>query len=335
MDLNLVILISILIVLVLSIILSLLIFKRIKLFFIHLEEHLLSSGFASIEKSVNQKMEQVDRQLESLKSTLMSTLEKSAAQNREQADRKLESMKSTLKEGIAKLENDYVQSSLFVGDKASRASILDQLIRPVKNDWDQPGKHRICLPDSGFTLPGYYGIFSMWFEEFEMLSRYANQGKTYLEVGSLTGATAAYFAKNNRHLKITCIDAFQPGHGTQEGVKAIFLKNMALIPNDGQVTLMEGKAEDLMPTLPEKSFDCILVDGNHSYEAVTQDAVNAYRLVRPFGHILFHDYGFIDEVTQAVDEFIARAGNVTMVEQQTSLLAVLVPDEKKPLWEEK
>ncbi len=50
-------------------------------------------------------------------------------------------------------------------------------------------------------------------------------------------------------------------------------------------------------------FDFILIDGCHTYEYALADTCNALRVVRPGGVIVWHDYGMLEDVSRAVDEF--------------------------------
>ena len=50
-------------------------------------------------------------------------------------------------------------------------------------------------------------------------------------------------------------------------------------------------------------FDLILIDGCHSYEYAVSDTRNALRVLRPGGAIVWHDYGMLEDVSRAVDEY--------------------------------
>jgi len=52
-------------------------------------------------------------------------------------------------------------------------------------------------------------------------------------------------------------------------------------------------------------FDLVFVDACHEYPYVKSDSINAMKQVRPGGTVLWHDYGFIADVSKAVDE-VAR-----------------------------
>lgn len=52
-------------------------------------------------------------------------------------------------------------------------------------------------------------------------------------------------------------------------------------------------------------FDLIFIDGGHDFECVMRDSENAFRHVAPGGAIFWHDYGFILDVSQAIDSLKA------------------------------
>lgn len=240
--------------------------------------------------------------------------------NMEQIPRQLTEQRQLLGELLEVLE--------FREDRES-VELLKQLVRKYPK-WGAPASRRICLPRAGFSLPGYYGAYSMWPEELEMLSRHAGKGTSYLEVGSLTGATAAYLARAHSHLKITCVDLFAAGHSTQGGIKEVFLKNQSLAAETNPISLLEGASSAILPELAEDSFDCILIDADHAYDAVAEDARNAYRLAKPGGILFFHDYGYVEDTTRAVDGFRFEFGALPILEQQSGLAAIQVPASKDP-----
>lgn len=54
-------------------------------------------------------------------------------------------------------------------------------------------------------------------------------------------------------------------------------------------------------------FDLIFIDGGHDFECVKSDTENAFKNLAPGGAIFWHDYGFILDVSQAVDAAAASA----------------------------
>jgi hypothetical protein len=58
----------------------------------------------------------------------------------------------------------------------------------------------------------------------------------------------------------------------------------------GRVQLHQGDSSTLLGALPDQSFDFIYIDGDHSYEGVTRDLVQAARKIKDDGWIVCNDY---------------------------------------------
>jgi len=59
-----------------------------------------------------------------------------------------------------------------------------------------------------------------------------------------------------------------------------------------RIELHKGLSQNVLPKLPNESFDLAFVDGDHSRDAVAADAQNCMRLVKKGGYIVFDDYGW-------------------------------------------
>jgi len=60
-------------------------------------------------------------------------------------------------------------------------------------------------------------------------------------------------------------------------------------------------------------FDAIFIDGCHSYSYVKSDTDNALANLAPHGLIVLHDYGYMADLTKAVDEY-AQSLNVSEIQ---------------------
>jgi Methyltransferase domain len=81
------------------------------------------------------------------------------------------------------------------------------------------------------------------------------------------------------------------------------------------LTIREGLSHLMLDTFPERYFDLIYLDADHSYEAVRSDAEVAGRKVRPDGLVIFNDYILFDHVSgtpygvvPAVNELVVSQG---------------------------
>jgi predicted O-methyltransferase YrrM len=60
-------------------------------------------------------------------------------------------------------------------------------------------------------------------------------------------------------------------------------------------------------------FDAIFIDGCHSYSYVKSDTDNALANLTPQGLIVWHDYGYMADLTRAVDEY-AQSLDVSVIQ---------------------
>jgi predicted O-methyltransferase YrrM len=77
------------------------------------------------------------------------------------------------------------------------------------------------------------------------------------------------------------------------------------------VEVLVGDAGELLPGLPDASFDGAFIDGDHSRLGVLRDAYHASRLVRMGGWLAFHDWDedTCPEVRPAIEEFFGDKVN--------------------------
>lgn len=120
-----------------------------------------------------------------------------------------------------------------------------------------------------------------------------------LEIGSFEGKSAIMILDHLPNSHLTCIDPWDDA----------YVKDLALFSNwdkhfigqydrflsntkaySDRITSIRGKSSVVMPTLESEAYDFVYIDGDHSEEAVYQDAIQAYRVCEPGGIILFDDY---------------------------------------------
>ena len=70
--------------------------------------------------------------------------------------------------------------------------------------------------------------------------------------------------------------------------------------------LRETSGEAATRFEPE-SLDFVFIDGDHSYEGVLKDCRTYYPLLKNGGIFCGHDYGFLETVKNAVDDFRKEA----------------------------
>jgi SAM-dependent methyltransferase len=85
--------------------------------------------------------------------------------------------------------------------------------------------------------------------------------------------------------------------------------------HDGVVSLHQGDSSALLATFPERHFDFIYIDADHSYEGVVKDLAQAERVLKDSGWIVCNDYTLFSPlenikygVYRAVNEFCLQRG---------------------------
>ena len=121
-----------------------------------------------------------------------------------------------------------------------------------------------------------------------------------LEIGSWEGRATCWLLENiltHSSAKITCIDTFEGGGGTdlgnadsKESLESRFDFNIATTGGPEKVNKIAGKSEEELRLLPLNSYDLVYVDGSHLASNVLEDTVLSWGLVKVGGLIIFDDY---------------------------------------------
>ena len=134
----------------------------------------------------------------------------------------------------------------------------------------------------------------------------------YLEIGTLCGANAISVAKTyckGVSCQLVCIDPWLDHNdyneyiGEQDTNFNFFLENIKNSGEEYKFTYYKNFSYQVLPTLPQNSFDMIYIDGNHSSFSVLEDAVLSFRCCKLYGIIIFDDYDWL-EVKISIDSFV-------------------------------
>jgi len=133
---------------------------------------------------------------------------------------------------------------------------------------------------------------SMSDEELVRIAELA-AGRKVLEIGARVGASTVAMAKVAEvvhsvdwHLG----DKWHDAVGGQGDTLGAFWATVNFHQLREKVIPMVGKSTDILPTLGDRQYDFVFIDGDHSYEGVRYDLEQALRLVKPGGTIALHDY---------------------------------------------
>ena len=130
-------------------------------------------------------------------------------------------------------------------------------------------------------------------------------GKIVLEVGTYKGFGAVLMAQAGATVWAVDWHRGDADLGATDTLCA-WWTNVRRAGVADQVVGLVGRSDRVLTALRHRWWDMAFIDGDHSYEAVTQDIRLTLPLVRAGGLLVFHDYcPTWPGVVRAVDELIA------------------------------
>jgi predicted O-methyltransferase YrrM len=155
--------------------------------------------------------------------------------------------------------------------------------------------------------------------ELGVLSAFAAEcedGTTLFEIGTFDGRTALNLALNSpAGCEVVTLD-LPPDSETRFSLDPRDV-HMVQKPRSGarydkhreacpevvnRIRQLFGDSAELDPAPYEQRCSLVFVDGSHAYDYVVSDTVNALRLIRAGGVIVWHDYGVWEGVTRGLEE---------------------------------
>ena len=142
-----------------------------------------------------------------------------------------------------------------------------------------------------------------WFEmtakenfESQLMPLAGKLGLRFLQVGAFTGDASAWLVDNILTQKNSILEDVDTWAGSDEAehetmdwsdVERTYDSRIAFRPN---VIKYKMDSREFLRSIEEPTFDFIYIDGDHTAEGVLQDAVLAWRLLKPGGLMAFDDY---------------------------------------------
>ena len=157
-----------------------------------------------------------------------------------------------------------------------------------------------------FTVDWFTGYIPAWEQTFKATKVPEN----ILEIGSFEGRSTCWLLENtNAH--ITCVDTWEGSdEHTDEHKNGLFERFKENIePFKDRVTICRGMSGEVLRTFPcVPTYDFIYIDGSHYSKDVLEDAILAWRLVKPGGVVIFDDFNWTMDGTKLEDLRNPRAG---------------------------
>ena len=132
----------------------------------------------------------------------------------------------------------------------------------------------------------------------------------FVEIGSYLGSSACLMLGHDLNTNVTCIDPLHlhfPGFEDQEAALRYNLDSNNPYSRDYKIYKNLSTDSSVLDSLEDA--DILHIDGNHTYDVVTQDFDLYKDKVRSGGFILFddyHDYKYSPEVKPAVDHIVSN-----------------------------
>ena len=140
--------------------------------------------------------------------------------------------------------------------------------------------------------------------------------KTFVEIGGFIGATAALMLNHPLVTSVVTIDPLEQPMTDFDGDRSqldTFLANVEASNVLGRsFRLIRAPSETATDALGTDGIDMLFIDGDHSFQAVTEDFRNYAPKVKAGGYVIFDDYldkGYNPDVRPAVDAVVAQCLN--------------------------
>ncbi len=157
----------------------------------------------------------------------------------------------------------------------------------------------------------------------EMLKHYCQQitNPRILEIGVFKGELLGYIVNNCNVGSFDAVDLFTgvTCSGDADGNNVVYydvgksyIELTQMYQNNPCVSIHKSDSGAYLNGQPDNTFDIIYIDGDHSYNGVKRDLINAYKKIKDNGYIMGHDYEmnmakahttYDFGVKKAVDEF--------------------------------
>jgi hypothetical protein len=142
-----------------------------------------------------------------------------------------------------------------------------------------------------------------------------------LEIGVFKGNFLDYLVTNCNGGSVDAVDLFDgicysgdvDGNNVESyDIGKSYLELSYKYKDNANVKLYKSNSITFLENQKENTYDIIYIDGDHSYDGVKNDLINAYSAIKNGGYIMGHDYqmnmmkakNFYDfGVKKAVDEF--------------------------------
>ena len=131
-----------------------------------------------------------------------------------------------------------------------------------------------------------------------------------LEIGQGFSTILMLYATAGTSRKITSVDVQHKIKDYVQYLPLDYVSRLEFIQEDSkQITLF-------------KEYNVVLIDAEHTYEALRKDTISCWNHVKEDGFVIFHDYGlfsgvtkFIDVLAEMYDGFYAKNESLVVIKK--------------------
>ena len=160
------------------------------------------------------------------------------------------------------------------------------------------------------TIPGWFSSYEYIYKD---LVKQADDNSLFVEIGSFKGMSTAFMAveiiNSGKNIRFECIDPMELNIGSwscnsdeQDGYsEKDFHARLATV--SGHYKLHKMTSNAAVHQYEDASIDFLMIDGDHSYEAVKQDITNYLPKMRSGGLMVLDD-SYEPGIQQAIKETV-------------------------------
>jgi Lipopolysaccharide biosynthesis proteins, LPS:glycosyltransferases len=177
---------------------------------------------------------------------------------------------------------DAIQKDPFINNViSSTKEYINLHLLPIVKNIGEPLEGNIFMFHHSYY---YYNDFTSKQKNIVMVSSNKNFNNC-LAIGFNAGFSSLLILNSNKNIKLTCVDICQHKY-------AIPCFNKLKEDFGDRIELIQGSSDQILPTLSDKNYDLIHIDGSHDANITELDIINSFNLSKPGTVFIMDDTNF-------------------------------------------
>lgn len=164
-----------------------------------------------------------------------------------------------------------------------------------------------------------------WESAFKYLNIDTNQRLDILEIGSWEGASSVFMLDYFPNSSLTCVDTWKGAdeHALIDMVKVEDIFNANIFEFKNRLNKYKNSSLSFFANNSTQNiFDIIYVDGSHYVDDVLMDALNAFRMLKVGGVLIFDDYLWSEYQKSSNNPALAINNFINMKRDEIKIISV-------------